>query len=934
MGAMPWTGGAGRLIRSGSSRGEAPPGEREELLATKITIPPVRAGSLVRPRLLAALDEAVARELTLVCTPAGFGKTSLLAEWARAGTHPVAWLSMDQGDSDPNRFWRYVAAAVDRAGVQLDERIGPLVDSRTTSSDDLVVAVVNGLEIVPHDVTLVLDDYHAVTSPAVHETVAFILGHLPRPLRLVIASRSDPPLPLPRLRARNQLAELRGADLRFTADESAAFLREVWSLDLGPEAEAVLAARTEGWAVGLQLAALSLREHPDPATFLDAFSGSNRYVLDYLSEEVLERLPERVRSFLLQTSILERLSGQLCDAVTGGTDGQDVLQQLERANLFLVPLDEERRWYRFHHLLRDLLHAELARSEPDRVPELHRRAATWFERHGLVDEAIRSAVSAGEFDWAARLVETNMRETLRQDEGMILSRWLSALPEDVVRTRPNLCLAQGWMQLHIGHLDVAERLADHAERALERGDGAWQDLELPSLGGAVTEAPAAIALLRADLAAARGDLDRMARSAGFALAQMGPKERGPRFLARFQLACVDWMAGRLVKAEVAFARLLEEGEGAPHPYPLEASCFALGQVQTGLGELDAALRTNRKSLGRATEGGRISAFHAAEAHIGIAQVLYQRDQLDEALRHASAGIDLCRHAIEFVLPAIGLLTLAWTRHAMGQEDAALEAADEACRIRPNRPSGFVALWNPAEAERARLLLAVGRMEDAERWADEWGLSEDDEVSYAREREHLVLARLLLARRQAAPAIDLLNRLEALADSQGRRWSLIEMRALRSLALQSSGEHDDALTTLESALSEARPEGSIRVFADEGPPMAALVQRLIRQRQGGRSVAAPRHAREHLLRVAGAFRTQRRPVGHDVPVAPGVVEPLTARELEVLGLLAAGRRNRDIADELVVTLDTVKRHVSHIFDKLGVFNRTEAVARARELHMIR
>ena len=911
---------------------QRPRGGREELLATKVAIPRVRAGSLVRSRLLAALDEALARELTLVSTPAGFGKTTLLAEWARVATPSIAWLSLDPEDSDPNRFWRYVAAAVDRA-VQPDEPIGlSLEGARATSSDDLVVVIVNALETLPREVALVLDDYHAVTSSEVHESVAFLLDHLPRRLHLVVSTRTDPPLPLARLRAGDQLAELRAADLRFTADESAAFLRDVWGLDLAPEAVGVLESRTEGWAAGLQLAALSLREHPDPTTFLDAFSGSHRYVLDYLTNEVLERLPGYVRSFLLRTSILRRLNGPLCDAVTGGSDGQKMLEQLERANLFLHPLDDERRWYRFHHLFGDLLRAKLARTEPARVPELHGRAAAWFERQGLIDEAMLHAIAAEDFDWAARLVEGHMGEILRREEGVILHQWLSALPEEVVRTRPNLCLAQGWMQLHIGHLEVAERLADLAERAFER-DGVVEDLELPILGGMVTEAPTAIRLLRADLAAARGDLAGLAHFAGSALARMRPNERGPRFGARFQLACVDWMAGRLAEAEVAFARLLEEGRAAADPYPLETSCFALGQVQAGLGKLSAALRTNRESLRLATEGGRISAFHAAEAHIGIAQVLYQRDALDEALRHANTGIDLCRHATEFGLPAIGLLTLAWIRRAVGEEDAALEAADEACRIRPNRPAGFVTLWSPAEAERARLLLAVGRMHDAERWAEEWGLSEHDEVSYAREREQLVLVRLLLGRHEPNRALSLLDRLEGLAASQGRVQSMIEMRALRSLALHSSGEHNDALSTLEATLSDARPEGYIRVFADEGAPMAALIQRLIRQRQRDRSWAASRHAREHLLHVAGAFRSRERSGGDVVSVTEGTVEPLTARELDVLSLLAAGRRNRDIADELVVTLDTVKRHVSHIFDKLGADNRTDAVARARALHLI-
>jgi ATP/maltotriose-dependent transcriptional regulator MalT len=905
---------------------DTPRREREELLATKVAIPRVRTGSLVRPRLFTALEKAFERDLTLVSTPAGFGKTTLVADWARIASPPVAWLSLDEGDSDPNRFWRYVAAALDQVWPSPDERIGSPVEGRAASSDDLVIALVNTLVSLPHDAALVLDDYHTVDSSAVHESMAFLLEHLPTTLHLVIASRSDPPLPLARLRARSQLVELRAADLRFTAEESAAFLREVWELDLAAEGVAVLEDRTEGWAVGLQLAALSLREHPDPASFLAAFSGSNRYVLDYLSEEVLERLPHEIRSFLLRTSILERLTGPLCDAVTNLSGGQLMLEELERANLFLLPLDDERRWYRFHHLFGDLLRAKLAHTDPVEVPELHRRAAGWFEERGLIEEAIRHSVEAVDFDRAARLVEEHMGETLRRGDGLILSRWLSALPDDVVRTRPNLCLALGWMQLHIGHLDAAERLIDRAEQALGEGLNVREDLELPSMGGMVTEASAAIELVRADLSAARGDLDGLERSARSALAELGGDERGPRSFARFQLACVDWMAGRLNKAEPAFARLLEEGRGTADPFPLETSCFALGQVQAGLGKLGTALQTYREGLAAATESGHISAFHAAEAHIGIAQVLYQRDQLDEALHHASAGIDLCRHAVEFVLPTIGLLTLAWIRHAKGQEEAALEAADEACRIRPNRAAAFVALWNPAETERARLLLAQGRTQDAERWGEQWGLRADDQVSYAREREHLMLARLLLARRDASRANDLLERLEGAALTQARTQSLIEIRALRALAHQSAGQHEEALTTLGVAVADARSEGYIRVFADEGSPMGALVRRLIRMMPGDRSAGAAR-VREYVLRVAQAFRTHGADSTRDA-------ELLTARELEVLGLLAAGRSNREIADELVVTLDTVKRHVSHIFDKLGAVNRTEAVTKARQLQVIR
>jgi LuxR family maltose regulon positive regulatory protein len=447
----------------------------------------------------------------------------------------------------------------------------------------------------------------------------------------------------------------------------------------------------------------------------------------------------------------------------------------------------------------------------------------------------------------------------------------------------------------------------------------------------VTEVPAAIALLRADLAAARGDIEGLADSARFALARMGRGEHGPRFLARFQLACVDWMGGRLEEAELALGGLLAEGRAAPDPYPLISSCFALGQVQAGRGKLGAALRTNREGLRFATKGGRVSVFHAGEAHIGIAQTLYQRNELDDALQHATAGIELCRNAVEFVLPAVGLVTLGWIRQAMAEADGALEALDEACRIRPSLD--FVALWNPAQAERARLLLAQGHVEEAERWAEQQRLTEDDDVSYARERDHLVVARVFLARYEPARAVRLLDRLDVLAESQGRSQSLIEVRVLRSLAMQSAGDHQGALSSLGEALSMARPEGYVRVFADEGGPMAALVQSLVRLRQSGRPSQVSRIAREHALRVVRAFRAPARLRGEVVSTEKGLVEPLTDRELEVLRLIAEGKRNQEIARDLVVTLDTAKKHVSHIFTKLGAANRTEAVAQARDLGLI-
>jgi LuxR family transcriptional regulator, maltose regulon positive regulatory protein len=522
----------------------------------------------------------------------------------------------------------------------------------------VVTALVNRLQAASDEVALVLDDYQMLGSRPTHDAMAFLLDHLPPQLHVVITSRSDPPLPLARLRARGQLVELRAADLRFTPEEAAALLGQAWGLELAPAAVAVLAGRTEGWAVGLQLAALSLRGQPDPDAFLAAFTGTNRYVLDYLSQEVLERQPDRVRSFLLETSILERLCGPLCDAVTGRSDSQEVLEELERTNLFLIPLDQERRWWRFHHLFGDLLRARLRRANAGRVPELHRRAAAWCERHGLIDETIRHALASGDSTWAARLVEQHLGETLRRGESVTLDRWLSWLPEEVVRARPRLCLAQAMLEWHRYRLEAVEGLLQDVEQGLQLRPDA-RALEVPTEGGMVADPRAAIALLRAQVAGVRGDSEGETEFARAALAHMQAQERGPRFWARWLLVAAEWHRGRMRQAESGFAEMLAEGRAAPDPHPLMTTCYPLGAVQRARGELSAALRTFREGLQWATEDGRFSPLGEYSAHIGIAQVLYARDELDAALRHATEAVTLDRQLVESFLLALGLDTLAW-----------------------------------------------------------------------------------------------------------------------------------------------------------------------------------------------------------------------------------------------------------------------------------
>jgi LuxR family transcriptional regulator, maltose regulon positive regulatory protein len=935
---------------------------QDVLLATKLHVPSPPPGFVPRPRLVQALAEGLVRGRVLVCAPAGFGKTALLADWARGGGRPVAWLGLDGSDSDPARFWRYALAALDRAIPGLAERVGPLPPG---SFERLVTALINELaaDPGPDEVLLVLDDYHLVDSQPVHESVAFLLENLPPGLRVVVSGRADPSLPLARLRARGQLAELRAADLRFTLEEAAALLggvagsglaeRETAGPGLPGPAVAALVARTEGWAAGLQLAGLSLRGHVDPAGFAAAFSGSHRFVLDYLADEVLDGQPGPVRAFLLETSVLERLTGELCDAVTGRAGSQAMLQDIERAGLFLVPLDEARGWWRYHHLFADLLRARLQAEQPGRVHALHRAAAAWCEEHDLADDAVRHALAAGDTAWAARLVERHVETLLGRSEGVTLRRWLSALPAQAVRGRPRLCLAQAYGAAQGFQLEALEVLLDDAERAFAvSGDEPYEDPAGRPVS-VLANVPAGIAFLRACLARLRGDAVLAAGYNREALAHLGGDDWIMRSQVRWNQAVADWLGGRLGPAERGLAEVLAElraaddavrraggepaevfravagGAGFFAGYLAMRVCYDLGQVQRAQGNLDAALATYRQALEATAENSQPP--HMGLAYVGLAQTLYERDELAAALDHATRGVTLCRQ-LAFTPPlATGLAVVARIRYAQGDVAGALEAMGEAAQA--GLSPQVVTLLNPVPSQRARLLLGQGDVRAAAQWTAAAGLSPDDEPDYPREPAYLVLARVLLAQNDPAPALMLLQRLLDAAAGQGRAGSVIEIQVLRALALAACGDHASALGALTEALTLGGPRGYVRVFADEGPPMRALLAQLPTARPGqqhavgvGRGYLAEI---ERACRPAGALPPRSRAAA----AAPGLAEPLTGREFEVLRLLAAGRSNQRIAHDLVVALDTVKKHVTHVLGKLGAANRTEAVARARDLGLI-
>ena len=900
--------------------------ERDVLLATKLHMPASRPGQVLRPRLTARLDEGLARGLILASAPVGYGKTVLLADWARRGEHPVAWLSLDAGDNDPARFWRHAVAALDRARPGTGDRVAPLLGPPApTSFQGLVTALINELAAQPGDggALLVLDDYHVISAQQVHESLAFLVEHRPAGIGVVLASRSDPPLPLARLRARGQLTEIRVAELRFTPAEAGQLLQP--AVPALPDASvAALAARTEGWAAGLQLAALSLRGQPDATAFVAAFTGSHRYVLDYLAEEVLERQDEQLRTFLLETSVLDRLSGPLCNAVTGRAGSQALLEEAERAGLFLIPLDEVRGWWRYHHLFADLLRARLQQEQPGRVAQLHRNAATWYAGHGLADDAIGHAAAAGEMLWAARIIEQHFNLVHRiRGEAATIDRWLSVLPAEVFRSRPRLLLAQAHMAADSGHPEVVEPLLD----AVECAPPGWADERFEPASGATASflinVPALTTLNRSYLAQLHGDAEATAAFAAQTLAESKPEEGALSATAHGFLAVAEWLRGRLTEAERALASSVTGWRETSQLTLIAWGCYELVLIQLAQGRLDAAALTCEQALDTLVTSGR-PAPAAGPSYAGLAEIAYQRDELDLALRHATEGIALCRQFVYTPPLAGGLATLALIRQATGEPAGALEAITEAERAAPG-PAG---LLNPVPAQRARLLLAQGNLPAAARFAQDNGLGPDDEPDYARESAHLVLARILLARDRPGQALALLDRLHGAAVAQDRVGSLIETGALRALALAAAGDEAGAVTTLAGALALACPQGYVRVFADEGPPMAALLGRLIAAQRAGRAAAeVPLGYLARLQRAFGPVRPARD------PVPSGIADPLTSRELEVLEMLAVGRPNQVIARELVVTLDTVKKHVGHVLGKLGAANRTEAVARARELSLI-
>ncbi len=908
---------------------------RDVLLATKLHVPRPRPDFVIRPRLAARLDEGLGRELILVCAPAGFGKSALLASWASSGRHPVAWLSLDSGDNDPARFWRHVAAALERACPGIGDRVRPLLGPPPPQSfESVVTGLINELAARPAGglTLLVLDDFHLVDAEPVQTGVQFLLDHLPQGLRVVLSSRSDPPLRIGRVRARGGLTELRAADLRFTAAEAGTLLSA--TPGLSDEAVAALTGRTEGWAAGLKLAGLSLSGRSDVGTFVAEFSGSNRYVLDYLAEEVLDREDGELRRFLLETSMLHRLSGDLCDAVTGRAGGQAMLERIEREGLFLLPLDDAREWWRYHQLFADLLRARLQVELPGRAVALHGAASAWHADHGLPDDAVTHALAAEDPERAATIIERYFDAVFFTGESATLRRWLTALPADLVRSHPRLSLAQAFMALTHGD-PVAAQAAIACLGADEDADDAFR----PSAGreaSLISNVPAATAIARGWLGYLHGDVGQMIESADQARARLRKGEELLTSTYELNHALANWLGGRLPAAGRWYTAAIARWQATGQQAMAAQGCNHAAQIQVARGNLDGAVDAYRQLLQIAAPPGRPPSPVAGIGHVGMAAVHYQRGDLEAALGDLTEGLPQCRQLSETLPLAAGLATLAWIRQAEGDQAGAREAMQEAERAGPSPV--VTSLLNPVPAERARLRLAHGDVATAAAWTMERGLRPDGDPSYPSERDYLVLARVLIAQDRSRSALGLLDRLRATAESHGRTGSIIEIRALTALALARGGNEPSATAELAAALAQANRHGHVRVFADEGAPMAELLGRLLATHRNGQPpvLDVPLDHLAAVLRACAPAQQSLRDRRGGTSVrrqVPGLIEPLTARELQVLELLAAGSANQGIADDLVISLDTVKKHVTHVLGKLGAANRTEAVTRARQLGLI-
>ena len=882
------------------------------LLKTKLYVPHLRPDRVPRQRLLQRLNEGLpGRKLTLISAPAGYGKTTLLAQWIAQAEHPVAWLSLDGGDDDPARFLAYLAAALRRL-PEFPSPPGPDGVQPAGDGEAQLTALINQASELPKLAVLVLDDFHRLTEPIVHRCVAYLVDHMPPTLAVVVATRADPPLPIARLRAEGQLTEIRQAELRFTPEEAADFLHRAMGLELTEEQVVALTGRTEGWVAGLQMAAASLRQRDDVEAFIDTFAGSHRYIMDYLMEEVLHRQPPELQTFLLQTSILDRMSAPLCDAVLlqGPPAGsQSVLEELDQANLFVTPLDDRRVWYRYHRLFADLLRRQLKERDANIISELHGRASRWYEHQALLPESIEHALAAADFERGATLVERVIEPLTKRSELKTLRDWLGALPEEVLRRRPELCAYHAWLLLLGGEpvRTIESRIAAMREHA----DGA----------------PGHVKAVRALVTISQGRIDGVPELVEGALETLTEEDGFWHSVAQWLRDLLRLSEGDLRGEEAESLRqLVHDHLDSQNVLLSVIGLCNLGELRVKQGRLREAEALFERALSRATDAHGERLPVAGEPLIWLGELARERNDLPTAEGYLITGLELIRQWGP--VPAIeGYITLARVRYAQGDDSGTDRALEEAGRL--------AVMFDATEMDdhlvalaRARIAALRGEFEAVERWAASRGLDavdpEDLQIDatmelHLRKYDLVVLGLSRILAERPREALAFLQPLLSWVAGKGR-WGLgIEILALEAAAYGMMGEIDKALSRAEEAMARAGPEGYVRLFVEIGDPMARV---LYRAAQEGLSADYAGHLLAAFPKSAGPATARR-----------SLIEPLSDRELEVLAAIAAGLTNQETAQRLYISERTVKWHASNIYGKLQVSNRTEAVARARSLGIL-
>ena len=890
------------------------------LLTTKLYIPPPRRNLVARPRLIQQLNAGLSGKFTLVSAPAGFGKTTLLGEWISSSDKSFVWLSLDEGDNNLKRFFTYLIAALQQIDGSIGDGILPLLEATGDPPiEPLITTLINNIVSIEGEFCLVLDDYHLITNQTIHQAINFLLEHISPNAHIVISGRVDPPIAISLMRARDQMTEVRPNDLRFIKSEVKTFLNDLSGLDLSPEDLSALLSRTEGWITGLQLAALSMQGRQDKHEFVAAFSGSHHYIIDYLVDEVMARQSQEVRTFLYQTSIFSRFCAPLCDEVLEILDSRSILQGIDEANLFLVLLDDERKWYRYHHLFAEFLNQRLLEREPQNVPVLHHRASIWFERNGFLAEAIDHALEGNEFTRAAKLVESVGPIMMMQSEFDQLNSWLDAMPQEQVNSWPWLCIIRAWMCQRWAQLDEGEFYLQCAENALE-----LDTTPEPMDGARIIRGQ--ICALRALFSLNKGQISQSIEYANQAL-EFLPDDYFNRPVAADALGIAKRVSGDFDGAIKVFVKARRDSLAVGNRIFAQAIILEMGLTQSMQGRLYQAAETFREAIEFTYQDTEIKIPYASTASVSLANILQEWNELDAAMTHLEEGIEIGLSAKIVDAVATGYAIKARVYLAQDNLEAALAACQKLERILKDIPDLEHETIRIALDSRVRLLIANNNLAGAARMVQEHGFSVEDDIRYFHQFEHIVLSRVLihlgrenLEQNYLSQAQDLLNRLREVIKPAGCLRETIEILALEALVFEAQGLHDQASDSLEEALTLAEPEGFIRTFVDEGEPMRDLL----------RQAYSRNISKAYVSKLLAAFEPDRA-VGK--PTAQSLVEPLSNRELEVLRLLSTELSGPEIAQELSISLNTMRTHTKNIYSKLNVSNRRAAVREAQELHIL-